>query len=108
MKNIKRVFSCFMILALTIFAGLQVSAVGQLTPLKDQNGNIIYHIGNKSSEPVMIPTVYNQNDREFRGVWLTQLAGDIPQFNNKEDYFYKGNLYFDNDGCIRYIRILQY
>ncbi|HHU55348.1 MAG TPA: family 10 glycosylhydrolase [Acholeplasmataceae bacterium] len=39
-----------------------------------------------STEPVMIPTTYNTPERDFRGVWVSQYAGDVKNYTTKESF----------------------
>jgi len=51
------------------------------TQLITADGTQVYY---RSGEPIMIPTTYDAPERQFRGVWVSQYAGDVKPYSNQD------------------------
>ena len=84
----KKLIAILGILLLTFFVNIGVSGEVNLVPFSLSNGTRIY-TDRARKKQAMIPTEYNMKDREFRGVWISQLVGDVETINSKETYMNK-------------------
>lgn len=84
-KYIKFLVGIIVVSALTVltFHGLKAST--HLEPLKNGSTTVTYKDGNNT--PVMVPKVYEQKNKEFRGAWIaTVWQIDMPLHTSEAQY----------------------
>jgi len=81
----KKTFTFILTFFIMLFT-LSINATDsiELTELRRSNGSIINYRG--SNEPVLIPTEYIAKEQEFRGVWVSQLVGDVPSYTTETQF----------------------
>lgn len=87
----------FIILTVGIisFFIIVTKAATSLVDFKLSDGTQVY-INRSRTIKAQIPTEYQVKDREFRAVWMSQFAGDIPQFSTKAAYMANMNSVLNN------------
>ena len=90
---IKKIFTIFTIITLALISVVTVNGV--LTPLQKTNGsgNLNYK---GTDDPILINNTYEYTDSEFRAVWITPLAGNIPKYTSQTQYKNVMTQVFDN------------
>lgn len=78
----KKIFITLIVLAFILLLP-HTYASGNLKPLIIDGKQVTYR---NSSQPVMIPTSYQAPERQFRGVWVSQYAGDVKAYTTKESF----------------------
>src|SRR5690554_5861268 len=83
--SMKKTFTFILTFFIMLFT-LSINATDsiELTELRRSNGSIINYRG--SNEPVLIPTEYIAKEQEFRGVWVSQLVGDVPSYTTETQF----------------------
>ena len=89
----KKIFTIFTIITLVLISVVTVNGV--LTPLQKTNGsgNLNYK---GTDDPILINNTYEYTDSEFRAVWITPLAGNIPKYTSQTQYKNVMTQVFDN------------
>ncbi len=85
MKTLKIILMCVTIFSLIgLNSNYEVSSIGELEVLK-KDGTSVFHFW--TSDPVMIPTTYNEKSEEFRGVWVATVYNlNMPAYSNETQY----------------------
>lgn len=87
MRLIKRLFFMIMISTMMFVIYPNIKASDKYTTMPKSDGGVITY--RNTNIEVMIPTTYNKQEEEFRGVWVSCFAGDLASFSSSEDAFKK-------------------
>jgi uncharacterized lipoprotein YddW (UPF0748 family) len=89
----KKIYTFFIIIIFILISVITVNGV--LIPLqKTGDGGTLYYKG--TTDPVLINSTYEYSESEFRGVWITPLAGNIPRYTSQSQNKSVMTQVFDN------------